>query len=147
MSSLTVDVVDSGNTVIVEEYGSVIEVSTDNIKVVEVEAGQGITLEVIDYPQAIVEVVSDESNIIEVVEKGPKGDKGDPGSATSLTNPYFTYDGDELSRVDYDNNIYKALQYDSSGSLEFLQFQNDGIITNRQFIYNPNGTLNNIIDS
>jgi hypothetical protein len=147
MSSLTVDVVDSGNTVIVEEYGPVIEVSTDNIKVVEVEAGQGITLEVIDYPQAIVEVVSDESNIIEVVEKGPKGDKGDPGSATSLTNPYFTYDGDELSRVDYDNNIYKALQYDSSGSLEFLQFQNDGIITNRQFIYNPNGTLNNIIDS
>ena len=34
MSSLTVDVVDSGNTVIVEEYGPVIEVSTDNIKVV-----------------------------------------------------------------------------------------------------------------
>ena len=108
MSSLTVDVVDSGNTVIVEEYGPVIEVSTDNIKVVEVEAGQGITLEVIDYPQAIVEVVSDESNIIEVVEKGPKGDKGDPGSATSLTNPYFTYDGDELSRVDYDKQYLQG---------------------------------------
>ena len=147
MSGLTVDVVDSGNTVVVEQYGPVIEVSTDNVKVVEVEAGQGITVEIIDYPQAVVEVVSDESNIIEVVEKGPKGDKGDPGSATTLTNPYFTYDGDELSRVDYDNNTYKALQYDSSGSLEFLQFQNDGIITNRQFIYNPNGTLNNIIDS
>ena len=146
MSDYTVDFISTGNTVVVEQVGPVVEVVTETSKIIEVESNP-VVIEVVSSPSVTVEVVSDESNVIEVVEKGPKGDKGDPGAETSLTNPFFTYDGDELLRVDYDNNAFKALQYDSGGALEFLQFDNDGIIQNRQFIYNPDGTLSNIIDT
>ena len=139
MTSETLQVSTENNTVIVEQTGAIVEVVSGSSTIIEVVAAA------ID-----VEVVEQVSQVIEVVEQGPKGDKGDKGDAgdaTSLTNPFFTYNGDELSRVDYDNNAFKALQYDSGGALEFLQFDNDGIIQNRQFIYNPDGTLSNIIDT
>jgi hypothetical protein len=75
------------------------------------------------------------------------GGGGNAPSQPGLKNPSFTYDGDELTQVDYDNGAFKTLQYGSNGALAFLAFDNNGIIKNKEFIYNPNGTLNNIIDT
>jgi len=74
-------------------------------------------------------------------------EKGNPPAPSDLKNPVFTYEGDSLSRVDYDNGSSKSLTYDSNGSLSQLVFDNEGVVITREFIYNSNGTLSSIIDT
>jgi hypothetical protein len=75
------------------------------------------------------------------------GGGGGSANDNSLKNPVFTYTGDDLTSIDYDNGANKTLQYDVNGALDVIVFDNNGAVQKKQFVYNANGQLTSIIDT
>jgi len=68
-------------------------------------------------------------------------------SILSLKNGIFTYNGDNLEAITYDNGDKKSFLYNADNALEFIILNQGGSASSKQFIYAPNGRLIQIIDN
>lgn len=105
-----------------------------------------IELEVLE-PEAIkvIEVTTNLAPImVEVSTVGTQGNPGISGSSQQFSGPAFTYTGDALTRIDYDDGSYKVLGY-SNGLLTRVDLHVNGQseIKRKDFLYS-NGILTNI---
>jgi hypothetical protein len=65
----------------------------------------------------------------------------DDQPVTPPTGPAFTYSGDDLSQVDYDEGEQKLFTYNGGGDLERLDFIQDGVTLRKDFFYTGGGDL------
>ena len=68
-------------------------------------------------------------------------------SILSLKNGIFTYNGDNLEAITYDNGDKKSFLYNSDNALEFIILNQGGSASSKQFVYDANGRLIQIIDN
>lgn len=110
-------------TTIVEASVNVDVIDGPLIAVDLLQSGE-VSVEVIEQP---LTVELSDSEIINVVisETGLRGLTGAAGSSSGLSGPSFTYTGDALTRIDYDDGSYKTLSY-SGGYLSVLDFHRFG---------------------
>ena len=78
---------------------------------------------------------------------GAQGPKGDPGEAAvdALKNPIFSYTGELLSRIDYDDGKYKELVY--TNGLLFTSTFFDGSTFSTKTLNYTNGILTHITET
>ena len=70
-----------------------------------------------------------------------------PGPDGDLKDPVFTYDGDFLTRIDYDDGSFKTFAY-VGGNLDELVFEpNGGTTITKNFFYDAQGRLSNIVET
>jgi len=82
-----------------------------------------------------------------VIYHGGGGDTPTPGPDGDLKDPVFTYDGDFLTRIDYDDGSFKTFAY-VSGNLDELVFEpNGGTTITKNFFYDAQGRLSNIVET
>ena len=76
------------------------------------------------------------------------GGGGDtPTPSPGLKDPVFTYDGDFLIRIDYDDGSFKTFDYVGE-NLDELVFQpNGGTTVIKNFFYDAQGRLTNIVET
>ena len=68
-------------------------------------------------------------------------------SILSLKNGIFTYNGDNLEAITYDNGDKKSFLYNADNALEFIILNQGGSASSKQFVYDANGRLIQIIDN
>ena len=69
------------------------------------------------------------------------------GGGETLTDPTFTYTGDNLTRIDYDDGSYKTFAY-VDGRLDELVFvPNGGTTVTKNFSYDAQGRLTSIVET
>lgn len=82
-----------------------------------------------------------------VIYHGGGGDTPTPGPDGGLKDPVFTYDGDFLTRIDYDDGSFKTFAY-VGGNLDELVFEpNGGTTVIKNFFYDAQGRLSNIVET
>lgn len=79
-----------------------------------------------------------------VIPAGPQGAMGPVGE--NEKGPLFTYSGGSVSRIDYDSGNYKLLTY-TTGRLTQLDYIKGGLTIRKTFLYNLDGTLNEIVEA
>lgn len=71
-------------------------------------------------------------------------------SQVAPAGPEFTYDvTGPLTRIDYDDGSFKVFAYDAGngGRLDHVDFTVGPVTTRKQFLYNLDGTLHEIVPS
>ena len=80
--------------------------------------------------------------------QGVQGIQGATGQGSNYIGPEFTYTNDRLSRIDYDNNAYKTITYNSDNSVNtVILTEVSGATITKTFVYNTDGTLDEIIQT
>lgn len=59
----------------------------------------------------------------------------DPDADETLTGPLFTYTGDKITRIDYDNGSYKTLSYTGDKLTQMIVFYISGTTIQKDFNY------------
>ena len=108
----TVEVAESG-TVVVAPTGYNVSVE-DTFNTVELSAG-GYAIEIATPGNLTVTGVQTVSTV-SVSAVGPQGAQG-PSGGLELRDITYTYSGDDLTRIDYDDGAYFTFTYNGSGDL------------------------------
>lgn len=111
------------NTVIIEQSVNVDVIDATNLAI-ELLQSNGVSIQVIELPVS-VEISDAEIINIEISETGLRGLTGAAGSSSGLPGPSFTYTGDVLTRIDYNDGSYKTLSY-VDGYLSVMDFHRYG---------------------
>ncbi len=112
------------NSLLIDANAGDIEFLQDN-KLNSITAGQNIS---IDYTDPLNPIITAES-------------------AETLKNPVFTYTGDNLTGVLYDDGSTKSFTYDANGFLQVSVFVRNGVTITKQFNYDSDGRLINIVQT
>ena len=107
-------------------------IETSRVELISIAQPQNDTLTLIeeDAQQTVIETKQIEIIEIEV-----------PCCDEDLKNPVFTYTGDFLTGILYDDGSTKVLSYLISGQLDTLTFTNNGITILKQFNYDNEDKL------
>jgi hypothetical protein len=66
----------------------------------------------------------------------------------AYTAPDFTYDTNGvLTRIDYAGGAFKTISYNGNGSINIVQLVDGAITITKTFSYNPDGTLDAIVQT
>jgi hypothetical protein len=68
-------------------------------------------------------------------------------SILSLKNGIFTYNGDNLEAITYDNGDKKSFLYNSDNTLDRILLTISGSTSSKQFVYDANGRIIQIIEN
>lgn len=84
---------------------------------------------------------------VKVVIVGIQGPAG--ASNAPPINPVFSYSGGALSRVDYSDGSFKALEYDAGHGdrLDYVDFTRGATTTRKTIAYNGDGTVHAVTAS
>ena len=107
-------------------------IETSRVELISIAQPQNDTLTLIqeDSQQTVIETKQIEIIEIEV-----------PCCEDDLKNPVFTYTGDFLTGILYDDGSTKALTYLASGQLDTLTFTSNGLTVLKQFNYDNQDRL------
>lgn len=65
----------------------------------------------------------------------------DPDADETLTGPEFTYTGDKVTRIDYDNGTYKELSYTGDKLTQMIVYYVSGTTIQKDYNYSGDTLL------
>jgi hypothetical protein len=120
-----------------QESQSIIEETT--VELTEIQAQEQNRLTIVEGQDKETLI---ESKAVEVIEIQVPGQLPAP-----LKNPVFTYTGEQLTSILYDDGSTKVLTYLSGGQLDTLTFTRNGVTILKQFNYDSEQKLINIVQT
>lgn len=103
--------------------------------------GVAETLIIPDNYQYMIHNSFDVEGILDVELGGQLHIMNDQPAAPAPLGPEFTYSGDDLTQIDYDEGEQKIFTYSVGGDLERLDFIQDGVTFRKDFFYTGGGDL------
>lgn len=114
--------------------------SGDQVAVTVTEDVNQISLSVSELGDRVSVIVNEESETVNVEVTEVTNETND------LKGPSFTYENDNLTRVDYDDGSFKTLTY-ASGRLSQISINRNNIIVTKTLFYDATGRLTEIVES
>jgi len=123
------------NSVVIEEQSTAIEIN-EQASLVEVSGlTENTVIEVSTDPSLLVIKEESPPQVIEVYSPGIQGPRGFSGSSSPFTGPEFQYEGDQLTRIDYDDGSYQLFFYTGTSLASIELYISGGDNKRKDFVY------------